>query len=126
MNLEATLENLKAAKCRSAWDKGVKEYAFMLFNRIFLNFDDKEITNCQSLHEALLNGSKDWDSFSCGGGALVLAEDIAALLCTPSELKRCKDGMLKPNKQERWLDVQTRALVQAERLIQSCVRFESK
>ena len=98
----------------------------MLLNNIFKYSDYKAITNFKSLHEALLNGAKGWDSFSCGGGALVLAEDIAALLCTPSELKKCKNGMLKPNKQERWLDVQTRALVQAERLIQSCVRFESK
>lgn len=123
MNKEATLKNLEAVKCRSAWSKGVKEYAYMLLNNIFEDSDYKSITNCKSLHEALLNGAKDWYWFSWAGCALIYDESIAETLCSPSELKKCKNGILKPNKQERWLDVQTRALVQAERLIQSCVKF---
>ena len=123
MNKEATLKNLKAVKCRSAWSKGVKEYAYMLLDNIFLHSDYKSITDCKSLHKELLHGEKNWHQFSCGGYALIYDEDIAENLCSPSELKKCKNGMLRPNKQEQWLDVQARALFQAENLIKDCVEF---
>ena len=123
MNKEATLKNLKAVKCRSAWSKGVKEYAYMLLDNIFSDSDYKAITNFKSLHEALLRGASNWKRFSYGCCALVTNEDIAKTLCSPSELKKCKNGMLRPNKQEQWLDVQAQALFQAERLINSCVEF---
>ena len=123
MDKEETLKNLKAVKCRSAWSKGVKEYAYMLLDNIFTYSDYKAINDCKSLHEELLNGAKDWKQFSCGGYALIYDEDIAKTLCNPSELKKCKNGMLRPNKQEQWSDVQARALFQAERLIMECVEF---
>ena len=123
MNKEATLENLKAVKYRSAWSKGVKEYAYLLLDNIFSYSDYKAINDCKSLHEVLLNGAKDWHQFSWGGYALIYDEDIAKTLCSPSELKKCKNGMLRPNKQEQWLDVQARALFQAENLIKDCVEF---
>ena len=123
MNKEATLKKLKAVKCRSAWSKGVKEYAYMLLDNIFLHSDYKSITNFKSLHKALLKGTPNWKMFSRGGYALIYDEDIAENLCSPSKLKKCKNGMLRPSKKEQWLDVQARALVQAENLIKSCVEF---
>ena len=123
MNKEATLDKLKAVKCRSAWSKGVKEYAYSLLGNIFSYSDYKAIADFKSLHEELLNGAKDWKQFSYGGYALICNADIAKTLCNPSELKKCKNGILRPNKKEQWLDVQARALFQAERLIKSCVEF---
>ena len=123
MNKEATLENLKAVKCRSAWSKGVKEYAYMLLDDIFLHSDYKSITNFKALHEELLNGEKNWRQFSRGGYALIYDEDIAETLCSPSKLKKCKNGILRFNKKEQWLDVQARALFQAEIIIMECVEF---
>ena len=123
MNKEATLDKLKAVKCRSAWDKGVKEYAYMLLDNIFSNRDYKAMTNVTSLHEALLRSAKNWKRYSYGGCALISNEQIAKTLCSPSELKKCKNGMLRPNKQEQWLDVQARALFQAEIIIMECVEF---
>ena len=123
MNKEATLKNLKAVKCRSAWNKGVKKYAYMLLDNVFSYSDYKSITSFKSLHKALLNGKKNWHQFSCGGYALICDGDIAKTLCSPSELKKCKNGMLGPNKKEQWLDTQVRALFQAENLIKSCVEF---
>ena len=123
MNKEATLKKLKAVKCRSAWDKGVKEYAYMLLDNIFSDRDYKAMTNVTSLHEALLRSAKNWKRYSYGGCALISNEQIAKTLCSPSELKKYKNGMLRPNKQDTWLDVQAKALVQAENLIKSCVEF---
>ena len=123
MKKEATLENLKAVKCRSAWSKGVKEYAYMLLDNIFSYSDYESITNFTSLHKALLKGASNWKRFSYGCCALFRNEDIAKNLCSPSELKKYKNGMLRPNKNETWLDVQTRALIEAEKLIKSCVEF---
>ena len=123
MNKEATLENLKAVKCRSAWNKGVKEYAYMLLDNIFSYSDYKSITNFKSLHEELLNGKRNWYQFSWEGDALVYDKNIAETLYSPSKLKKCKNGMLRPNKKEQWLDVQAQALFQAEKLIKDCVEF---
>ena len=123
MNKEATLKNLEAVKCRSAWSKGVKEYAYMLLDNIFNNSDYKSITTIKSLHKALLKSAPNWKRFSWGGYALICNEDIAKKLCSPSELKKYKNGMLRPNKQEQWLDVQAKALFQAEILIKECVEF---
>ena len=123
MNKEAILDKLKAVKCRSAWSKGVKEYAYLLLDNIFSYSDYKSITDFKSLHEELLNGAKNWHQFSWGGCALICDANIAETLCSPSELKKCKNGMLRPNKQEQWLDVQARALFQAENLIKDCVEF---
>ena len=95
----------------------------MLLDNIFTYSDYKSITNFKSLHKELLNGAENWKRFSWDGCALIYDEDIAEILCSPSELKRCKNGKLRPNKQEQWLDVQTRALIQAENLIKSCVEF---
>lgn len=123
MKKEATLKNLEAVKCRSAWSKGVKEYAYMLLDNIFNDSEYKSITNFKALHEALLNGTPNWRQFSYHGHALTYDGQIAKTLCSPSELKKCKNGMLRPNKQEQWLDTQARALFQAEILIKECVEF---
>lgn len=48
--------------------------------------------------------------------------DIAAALCTPSELKKTRNGDRRPNSREEWLDVQARALRQAFRRVYSAIR----
>ena len=123
MKKRSNFKNLKAVKCRSAWSKGVKEYAYMLLDNIFSHSDYESITNFKSLHEELLRSAPNWKRFSYGGYGFISNEIIAKTLCSPSELKKCKNGMLRPNKTEAWLDVQTRALIQAENLIRSCVEF---
>ena len=99
---------------RSAWARGVKNYAYDLFEE----WDEKrEYHGSLADHEELLNGAKDWKQYSWGGCALCYNADIAKHLCTPSLLKRKRNGNLPPSRQEEWLDVQTRALFQAEHLI---------
>ena len=102
--------DLRNEYIRSAWNKGVKEYALELVE--FLIDNELEITK-----ENMLNGAKDWSEFSYGGSSLIYDGDIAARTCSPSEYKKCKEGERMPNANETWLDVQARALYQAQRMI---------
>jgi len=61
----------------------------------------------------LLNGADNWTQYSEGGCALIYDGDIAERTCSPSALKRTRNGERNPNRNETWLDVQTRALNQA-------------
>ena len=110
---------IEAMPARSAWAKGVKEYAVNLLDNIE---DIEAFSNPEMLKKTLLNGASDWEQYSWGGCALCYDLDIAAALCTPSELKKKDGGRLAPNSREAWLDVQTRALYQAERLILKAYR----
>lgn len=102
---------------RSAWDNGVITYAIDLVESLNgFKPDDTDYTRV-NIEKALLNGANSWIEYSWGGCAYISNTLIARTLCTPSELKKTKDGMLRPNTQEEWLDVQARALYQACRLI---------
>lgn len=114
MTKQELLNVLQARTPRSAWNKGVNDYAIYLID----NLEADEIpSNKKELETLLLNGAKDWQEYSQGGCALVYDGDIAEALCTPSELKATRNGERNPNKNETWLDVQARALYQAFRII---------
>lgn len=101
------IENMKA---RSAWDRGVKEYAYELVEAL----EVEEIpADSQELKSLLLNGADTWKQYSWGGSSLIYDFDIAERLCTPSELRRTKGGERRPSSSEEWLDAQARALLQA-------------
>lgn len=108
------LKVLQERNPRSAWSKGVNNYAIDLVDGLEI---ETIPTDKKELESLLLNGAKDWQEYSQGGCALVYDGDIAKALCTPSELKATKDGERQPNKTETWLDVQARALCQAFRVI---------
>ena len=115
--LEFMLEDCKR-NARSAWKRGVYDYALMLLD----NRCDVEDFHATDLKEVLLNGARDWNQYSYGGCACIYDSDIAERLCTPSELKRRDYGRLRPNSREEWLDVQTRALFQAYKIILLAVK----
>lgn len=101
---------------RSAWARGVKAYALELLD----NLDEltaDQLADPAAVRAALLNGAQDWQEYSDGGCSLIYDPDIAARVCTPSELKRTHNGERYPNSREIWLDVQARALSQAARLV---------
>lgn len=102
---------------RSAWEKGVREYALWLLDKYIEKYN---FPNCASAEEVtergLMNGASSWESFSWGGGALICNIDICERLCTPSEQRKYNNGELKPAAEE-WFDVQARALGQAAQLI---------
>lgn len=126
-----TTEKMKKAldeeKARSAWGRGVKEYAAELIGDLEEAitggwFDPADIGAPLMLKKQLLNGASDWSQYSWGGSSLIYNEDIAARLCTPSELKKTRNGERRPNAREEWLDTQARALYQAARMVQRIAR----
>lgn len=118
MNIEKLRESIAAEKQRSAWDKGVTQYALELVDELAEQIggwyvDPAELAKPRILRAALLNGAKDWREYSWGGCSLIYDPDIASRLCCPSELKKTRNGERRPNGREEWLDVQGRALFQA-------------
>lgn len=104
---------------RSAWSRGVRQYAREMVE--YLD-PDTVLTRDTAPRRVVLNGASNAREYSEGGGALIYDSDIAERVCTPSELRRKKGGALPPNREETWLDVQTRAINQALALIHAMVR----
>lgn len=118
---------LNGRKCRSAWDRGVMQYAEELTAELAENINGgyitlAQLTTAEGRKAALLNGAKDWSQYSYGGGALIYDYDIAERLCNPSELKRTRNGERNPNSRETWLDCQARALSQASSKVRGIIR----
>lgn len=110
-DIQKQLENQKA---RSCWARGVLNFAIDLVgDAIENNGADFTPSSSRELERLLLNGAENWEKYSRGGCALVSNVSIAEALCTPSELKKTKNGQRKPNKNEERLDAQARALWQA-------------
>lgn len=119
--LSRAADIINARKDRSAWDRGVSEYAVELLDNLAeLTRDD--LADLKIVRRALLNGADSWQQYSYSGSALIYDSDIAERLCTPSELKRCKDGDRNPNSRETWLDVQRRALYRASCRVESAIK----
>lgn len=115
--VDAIFNRLEANKdkARSAWKRGCFDYAIYLFNTWVT--DQAKYNNNIINQEICLNGAYNWNHYSESGSAYIYSAEIAKILCTPSELKRTKNGAKDPNKNETWLDVQGRALSQAFRLL---------
>ena len=109
--IQKQLENQKA---RSCWARGVLDFAVdLVADAIENNGAEFTPSSRAELERLLLNGAENWEQYSRGGGALVSDVSIAEALCTPSELKKSKNGQRRPNKDEERLDTQARALFQA-------------
>jgi len=108
---------------RSAWSRAVRLYAVELVESLD---DSADLSNEKLLVKALLNGADDWQQYSEGGCALIYDADIAERLCSPSELKRTRNGWRNPNARESWIDCQARALRQAEALVRKAWRMAGK
>ena len=104
------LAKLAEMKPRSAWSRGVRDYAMDILA-------DACEQACRYTEKDLLNGASDWEEYSYSGCAFCYDYLIAHRLCTPSELRKTDGGKKRPNWMESWLGVQARALVQAWMLI---------
>ena len=112
------IDILNARKDRSKWNKAVTDFAYDLLMDIDEAirdgyFDAENLKTPKLLTQAMLNGAQDWRQYAWGGCGLVYDGDIAEALCTPSELKRTRNGERRPNSCEKWLDVYARAMWQA-------------
>ena len=112
------LEDMKKLFARSAWDKGVYDYAFDILEPL-----GDEIENVKA--DTLMNGANTWTDYSYGGCALICDDDIAKRMCAPSEYKKYLNA--SPNSKlsdsDYWLgNVQTRALFQAMSKIRSAYK----
>lgn len=130
-NIEKLYQSIESEKQRSAWDKGVTQYALELVEQLSeqINggyFEELDLTEPKKVRAALLNGAADWSQYSWGGSALIYNGDIAERLCNPSELKKTRNGERRPNSREEWLDVQARALYQAANKICRHIRTLEK
>lgn len=117
-NIEKLYQSIENEKQHSAWNKGITAYALELVEQLSeqINggyFDELNLSEPKKVRAALLNGAADWNQYSWGGSALIYDGDIAERLCSPSELKKTRNGERRPNSREEWLDVQARALFQA-------------
>ena len=117
-NIEKLYQSIESEKQRSAWDKGVTKYALELVEQLGeqINggyFEELDLTESKKVRAALLNGAANWSQYSWSGGSLIYDSDIAERLCSPSELKKTRNGERRPNSREEWLDTQARALFQA-------------
>ena len=121
MKTTELIKRIEGTPARSAWAKGVKDYAVMILERL----EVEDITQEDIKAGILLNGAGNWEQYSYGGCALIYDKGIAESLCTPSELRKVtrKDGTVRQNanSRENWLDVQARALFQANILINRCM-----
>lgn len=88
---------------KSAWQKGVEKYAEEMANNLPDATTEKD----------LLDGAADWRDWAYSGRGLIYDAAIAERLCTPSELRRTRNGERRPNRRETWLDVEARAARQA-------------
>lgn len=125
--IEKISETVSNEKARSAWRRGVQDYALELVGELDEALRDgticpDDLSDSKKVNAALLNGADNWSMYSWGGLALIYDGDIAARLCCPSELKKTRDGERRPNSREEWLDVQARALSQAANMVKRCIR----
>lgn len=126
--IEEIRKELENRQVRSAWDKGVTEYALDLLDNLkeYRDYDHRDHkVDAAAVEKEMLNGVSDWKQYSYDGNALIYDGDIAKSLCSPSEYKKVNGGEHRPNSSEQWLDVQARALSQACRLIKDEARRET-
>ena len=109
---------LTQEKPRSAWSRGVNNIAIDMVSEILENSNANDAPHfyrvddfARHFYGVSLREAVD------GGCFLIYDYDIAENFCTPSELKRVKNGERNPNSRETWFDVMYRGAYQAIRHI---------
>ncbi len=106
LRIEEIRKALEERTDRSAWNKGVTAYALELLDvyEERAEYEGRDAEDRKEFREWLKNGADGWEAYSWGGSALIYNSDIAERLCTPSELKKTRNGERRPNRDEEWLD----------------------
>jgi len=110
-----TLHNrLKNGGRISAWNRGVILTAIDILE---MADSFKHAYNWKTGEKALLNGATSVREYTEGGFPLCYDYEICHRFSTPSEIRRTREGMARPNARESWLDVMKRGNEQAFALI---------
>jgi len=120
-SINKVLAEIRKVKPRSAWANGVKTYAIELLYKAKEWKGGAFELDTSNYKKVILSGAQDWKQYSEGAATLIDDEDIAKRLCTKSELVKTRNGELRPNARESWLDVQARALYQADMMIRDAI-----
>ena len=80
-NIEKLYQSIESEKQRSAWDKGVTQYALEMVGQLGeqINggyFEELDLTESKKVRAALLNGAANWSQYSWGGCSLIYDGDI--------------------------------------------------
>ena len=99
----------------SAYKRGIKKYTDELLDNLeeMARRYERLPKDEYELKEWLLKGAISWEDYSYRGYSLKYNRQIAERLCTPSEFRKKDGGRLAPNRRDTWLDVQTKALIDA-------------
>lgn len=132
MTIKELNEKICAENPRSCWEKGVKSYAIEILENLTVDnchigentvFESVKLSDLLNHVDAENLGIwKTCNAVSWGGNFEIYDTEIARRLCTPSELKKTRNGEKAPNSKEQWLDVQTRAIFQAVNMIYRTAR----
>lgn len=82
---KAELGKVNALMGNSAFSRGISAYAVEITDNYNITFTGDETPD--DLKKLCLNGARNWNHYAQGGCALAADYDIAARLCTKSELK---------------------------------------
>lgn len=126
--IKVVAEAIKDLPYLSAWKKGVREYALELLDQLHeeytwqnrhheIDYENGFATTRNAIQKVLLSGASDWDEYSAGDCSMVYEGEIAARLCSPSQLKRYDGGTKTPRNYDSWIEVQAGALHQAAALV---------
>lgn len=114
-NKTGLFQNVEKFEENTAWNRGLKLYAFELLENVEDGF---EFDYIDDFEKALLKGAEYWLQYSEGGCSLVCDKEIAKRLCTPSEFNKKKGGELPPKRYMSWIELQAIALeVAAKKLV---------
>lgn len=105
-------------KSRSAWARGVNNVAVDIVSEILENANGSDALHFYHVDDFARHFYNVSLRKAVYGGCFYYYDyDIAKNFCTPSELKRVKNGERNPNSRETWLDVLYRGAYQAIRHI---------
>lgn len=125
IKLDKVVKALESVKNgRSHWDKCVKSDAIDLINEL-ISDGITEVENTTLLKKSLLNGAENWQHYSRIGNGLCYNYDLAKYYLTPSEFKKWENAKSGFWDELDLLEVQGRALYQANNLI-NMVIYENK
>lgn len=115
---------LNAAPRRTAWERGVLQYASDLFGAYV---DSRGITDLDvrigKIEEAdLLRGAESWQQYK----ALIWDRDICLRLGTKYQIQKTERGQKQPSRGGTWKELQAKALGEAAQIVITAVNWRAE